>query len=92
MGLDATLKYVNIKGADQTMHLCNLISAFVIHFIQHIIEELAILASFCSLAGWTEPYLVMNPEDRFSHIEAHEHMHDKTSKMDCTPKEASDQP
>ena len=65
---------------------------FVIHFIQPIIEELAILASLCSLAGWNEPYLVTNSEDRFSHIEANEHIHDKTSKMDCTPKVVSDQP
>ena len=83
---------MNIKVADQTMHLCSLISMFVIHFKQPIIEELAILASLCSLAGWNEPYLVTNSEDRFSHIDANEHIHDKTSKMDCTPKEVSDQP
>ena len=29
------------------------------------------LASFYSCTGWFESYLVKNPEDRFSHDEAH---------------------
>ena len=29
------------------------------------------VASLCSWAGWFESYLVENPEDRFSHVEAH---------------------
>ena len=28
-------------------------------------------ASLCGLAGWIEPYLVTNPEDRFSGYKAH---------------------
>ena len=35
------------------------------------IQNLKTLASFCSWAGQFESYLIANPEDRFSHDEAH---------------------
>ena len=35
------------------------------------IQSFEILASFCSWAGWFEPYLVENPEDTFSRDVAH---------------------
>ena len=70
------MPYVNNKGADQLAHPHSLISAFVVRCLDSIIPLLAIskisrLASFRSLAGWFESYLVANLEDRFSHDEAH---------------------
>ena len=53
-----------------------MISTFVVHSLDSIIPVDAIykisrLASFCSLAGQFESYLVANPKDRFSHDVAH---------------------
>ena len=33
-------------------------------------QTFSILASLCSWTGWIELYMVANPKDRFSHIEA----------------------
>ena len=69
------LLYVNNKGAGQPAHPHSLISAFVIRFPQNITSKLPIscniLASLCSWVGWIEFYQVVNPEDRFSRVEAH---------------------
>ena len=37
-----TLIYANNKGADHTAHLCSLISAFVIHFLESMIVNFAL--------------------------------------------------
>ena len=63
------MPYANNKGADQ--HLRSLVSAFVVRCLYSIILILAKfkiswLASLCGCAGLFEPYLVSNPEDRFS--------------------------
>ena len=47
-------RFANNKGADQPVHPCSLISAFIIHFLESIISKLAtseirdFLASLCS--------------------------------------------
>ena len=68
----------NNKCADQLAHPCRLISTFIIRCLDSIIfissfyiRNFKPLASFCGCAGWFESYLVENPEDRFSHDEAH---------------------
>ena len=70
------LPNANNKGADQPVHLCSLISTFVVRCLDSIslsfyIQNFKALASFCGCAGRFESYLVENPEDRFSHDEAH---------------------
>ena len=65
------------KDADQPVHLCSLISVFVIHFLDRIIStewyilNFKTLASLSCWAGRFETNLVANPEDRFSHDMAH---------------------
>ena len=50
----------------------SLSSTFVVRCLDSIIiRNFKPLASFCGSAGWFESYLVINPEDRFSHDEAH---------------------
>ena len=68
--------YANNKGADQPAHPRSLISAFIVRCIGSIISRVSIFAiswlvCFYSWAGQFESYLVPNPEDRFSHDEAH---------------------
>ena len=65
------------QGADQPAHPCSLMSTFVILFLEIIMTTLAkcklsliYLASLCSGVNWFESYLVGNPEDRFSNLEA----------------------
>ena len=71
------LPYANNKGTDQTAHPCSLISAFVVRCLDSITPLVVIfknfktLASLCLWAGWFEPYLVGNPEDRFSRGVSH---------------------
>ena len=56
--------YENNKGTDQPLHLCSLISIFIIHCVDSIrlyivaISIIPRLASFLSLAGMFESYLV----------------------------------
>ena len=73
------LTYANNKGADQPVHPRSLISAFVVRCLdsrQYNIytfysHKFKTLASLCSWADQFVSYLVGNPEDRFSHDEAH---------------------
>ena len=55
------MPYANNKGADQPEH--NISSFYIRNF--------KLLTSFCGCAGRFESYLVENPEDKFSHDEAH---------------------
>ena len=67
------MPYANNKGTDQG----SLISTFVDRCLESIIslvyisEISSLLASFCGCAGRFVSYLVANPEDKFSHDEAH---------------------
>ena len=70
------MPYVNNKGADQPVHLHNLISTFDVCFLDSIslVSIFAIsglLACFCSRAEWFKSYLVANPKDRFCHGSVH---------------------
>ena len=71
------MSYANNKGADQTAHLCSLISAFVVRCLDSIISldsiaeisrlQLASVAEQASLCL----ALSESPEDTFSHGVAH---------------------
>ena len=66
----------NNKGADQPVHLCSLISTFVVRCLESLISlvstfAISRLAFLCSWAGQFESYLLKNPEDRFIHGEDH---------------------
>ena len=65
--------HANNKGADQPAHPRSLISTFVVRCLDSILPILAEskMSSPCSWAGQFESYLVANPEDMFSHDEAH---------------------
>ena len=78
------MPYANNKGVDQPVHLCSLISAFIVCCLDSIIP----LASFCSWAGRFQSDLVANPEGRFSYYEAHTVCikHRNVCKMWCTVK------
>ena len=69
------LPYANNKGTDQPAHLRSLISTFVVRCLESIIPLVSIYKilsrSLCSWADRFESTLVENPEDRFSHDEAH---------------------
>ena len=70
------MPYANNKGADQPAHLHSLISTFVVRCLDSIILRFYIwnlkpLPSFCGYIGQSESTLGANPEDRFSHDEAH---------------------
>ena len=51
--------------------MCSLINPFVIHYLESIKASLDVCknlncqACLCSLARWSEPYLVANHKDRF---------------------------
>ena len=70
-------RFANNKGPDQPAHLGSLIRAFVIRFLESIICKLATgeisIFQLVSVAEETglKPCFVGNPEDRFSHKEAH---------------------
>ena len=70
------ISYANNKGADQTAHLCSLISAFIVRCLDSIISVDSIanisrlyLAYVAAQAGlclaWSE-----TPEDMFCHVAA----------------------
>ena len=72
-----TLLYTNNKGTDQPAHLCSLISAFVIHFLESIMTPLDSpkisifqLVSVAELAGLSLTWIPKS-EDRVSYVEAH---------------------
>ena len=71
------LPYVNNKGTEQPQHPRSLIRGFVVCFLDSMIllsfyiKNFKALASLCCLADPLESKLVANPEDRFSHDEAH---------------------
>ena len=70
------IPYANNKGADQPAHPRSLIRTFVVRCLDSIISSFHIqnfkpLASFCGCTGLFESYMVENPEDKFSHDEAH---------------------
>ena len=65
------LPYANNKGADQPVHPRCLVSVFAVGCLDSIMSILAeyylnvkALASFCSLSGRFESYLVAHLEDR----------------------------
>ena len=63
------MPYANNKGAD---HPAQFDQRLVVHCLDSIIHLVAIAEpSFCGCAGRFVSYLVANPEDRFSHDEAH---------------------
>ena len=75
MDLDArkpVFRLANNEGADQPAHLCRLISAFVIRFLETcFMQNFDVLASLCSSGDWFKPRFVGNPKDRFCRDEAH---------------------
>ena len=69
------MPYVNNKGTDQPVHLCNLISVFVVHCLDSIIPLVSTseisslyLASVAAQAGLSLPW--SQTMKRFSHDEA----------------------
>ena len=69
--------FANNTGADQPAHPRSLISTFAIRFFgkYHMLTcykwNFNFLASLCSWGDWFETRFFGNPEDRFSHDEAH---------------------
>ena len=71
------MPHVNNKGADQPAHLRNLISTFVVCFLDSLIplnfyiRNFKPLPSFCGCIGQFVSTLVANPQIKFSRDEAH---------------------
>ena len=65
------IPYANNKDADQPAHPRSLISVFVVRCLDSLFTcSFKTLASLWSWSGRFESYLVANPEDRFSRVEA----------------------
>ena len=69
------MSYTNNKGADQPVHPCSLISAFVVRSLDSIISldstaEISRLASFCGCTGRFVSGLVGNSQRHVCHVVA----------------------